>query len=111
MEFEVEAEKIKEYVARTKKYGVIVLVRGPNYETRKDVMPAHATFWIRRRDEGVVLINGPVLGDEDIVGIGIFRSEDLEEVKRLMEMDPGVITGRFRYRAMTFVGAPGDALV
>ena len=111
MEFEVEPEKIKAHVSRTKKYGMIVLVRGPNYETRRDVMPAHATFWIRRKEEGIVLTNGPVLGDEDIVGIGIFRSEDLEEVKRLMEMDPGVITGRFRYRAMTFVGAPGDALV
>ncbi len=110
MEFEAEPDKIKEHLSRTKRYGMIVLTRGPNYETQKDVMPAHATFWIRRKEEGLVLTNGPVLGDGDIVGLGIFRSEDLDEITLLMEKDPGVITGRFRYRAMTYVGAPGDAL-
>ncbi len=111
MEFDVEPEKIKEHVAKARKYAMIVLTRGPNCESEKDVMPAHATFWIKRKEEGVVLTNGPVLGDDDIVGVGIFRSDDLEEAKRLMELDPGVIKGRFRYRVMTYLGAPGDTLI
>jgi uncharacterized protein YciI len=110
MQFEVESEKISEHVSRTKKYAMIVLERGPDYETTQDVMPAHATFWIRRKEEGRVLMNGPVLGDEDIVGMGVFNTDDIGEVKGMMDKDPGVITGRFRYRSMTLVGMPGDAL-
>jgi uncharacterized protein YciI len=110
MGYDVDDEKINEVVAKSKMYGMIVLERGPGYVETKMIMPAHATYWIRMKEDGLVLTNGPVFDDTNIVGMGVFRSDDLEAIKELMDADPGVISGRFRYRMMRFRGVPGDRL-
>jgi hypothetical protein len=110
LNFEVEPVLLKEHVAKMKRFGMIVLERGPNYGSTESVMPAHATYWLKRREEGVVLINGPVLEDPNIVGIGLFQTDDREEIEKLMTQDPGIMTGRFSYRFMHLLGTPGDRL-
>ena len=42
------------------------------------------------RNEGSLLLNGPVLDDGDLAGIGIFAGQDRDAVRALAEADPSV---------------------
>ena len=61
------------------------------------------------RAEGALSIVCPVAGNGMLSGIGIFNRSE-EEVRRIMEEDPGVRAGVFTYEVHTCRSFPGDNL-
>ena len=53
----------------------------------------------------------PVPGESEVKGIGIFNSENIDEVKSIMDDDPGVKTGFFVYELYLGFSFPGDKLL
>ena len=45
--------------------------------------------------------------EQDICGLGIYQKETLDEVRRLIEQDPGVRQGLYCFDVMTWRTAPG----
>ncbi|HEX6535226.1 MAG TPA: YciI family protein [Gemmatimonadaceae bacterium] len=104
-------DMMRERLARTKKYSLLIL-----HPTEKLQAPgAYAVVWehgrrnFQLRQDGVLNIVCPVGDGSDVCGIGIFDAS-LDEVRRLMEGDPGVQAGLFTYEVHETRGFPGDAL-
>jgi len=70
----------------------------------------HLKHLMNLRKQGVLPIHGPTDGDENIVGIGIYNSTDIEFVKKCCEEDPGYKAGRFTYKILPFFTFPGSQL-
>ena len=80
-------------------------------ETRERIFREHLAYTLSLVTGGDQLAAGPVDGspaeDEDICGLGIFQKEGLDEVRRLIEQDPGVQQGLYCFDVMTWRTAPG----
>ena len=61
------------------------------------------------REDGILPIVCPINDKSDIRGIGIFNTS-AEEVRKLMDEDPGVKAEIFRYEIHPCRGFPGDCL-
>ncbi|HSB46433.1 MAG TPA: hypothetical protein VLD37_00345 [Candidatus Bilamarchaeum sp.] len=61
------------------------------------------------RAGGVLSIVCPVWDGSDIAGIGIFNGS-IEEIRKVMDGDPGVSAGIFTYEIHGCKGFPGDRL-
>jgi uncharacterized protein len=81
-------------------------------EKEERIFREHATHTIRQVESGVQLAAGPVRDapDEDqrICGFGIFRRGSLDEVRKLMDADPGVQQGQYTYDVMTWLTRQGN---
>ncbi len=58
---------------------------------------------------GLLSIVCPVSDGSEVAGIGIFNTS-VEEVKTIMDEDPGVKAGMFVYEIHLCRGFPGDSL-
>jgi uncharacterized protein YciI len=80
-------------------------------ETRERIFREHLAYTLSMVSGGDQLAAGPVRDspaeDEDICGVGIYQKESLDEVRRLIEQDPGVAQGLYRFDLMTWRTAPG----
>ena len=80
-------------------------------ETRERIFREHLAYTLSMVAGGDQLAAGPVKDspaeDEDICGVGIYQKESLDEVRRLMEQDPGVAQGLYCFDVMTWRTAPG----
>lgn len=54
---------------------------------------AHLAHLRRLREQGDLIIHGPIEGNSDLRGILIFRTESVEVARHLMQNDPWVIRG------------------
>jgi uncharacterized protein YciI len=75
------------------------LKRGPGWTPERTpeserLQAAHLAYFSRLHQEGKLIINGPLLDDADVVGVGIFRSGSLHEAQALSDGDPAVLAGR-----------------
>ena len=70
----------------------------------------HLRHLFSLRAEGKLVINGPMMNDSELRGIGIFDINNREEVKKLLDANPAVKAGRLRYEIHPWFGIPGDAL-
>jgi uncharacterized protein YciI len=80
-------------------------------ETRERIFREHLAYTLSMVAGGDQLAAGPV-GDspaeeEDICGLGFYQKKSLDEVRRLIEQDPGVQHGMYRFELMTWRTAPG----
>ncbi len=104
-------EHMREMLGRSREY-VFVLLK---YTPRRQEPGADAVVWehgrrnFALRAEGKLAIVAPVLGSAELAGIGIFDGS-LEEVRAIMDVDPGVQAGVFTYEAHACRSFPGDAL-
>ena len=84
--------------------------RGFDEETTERIFREHLAYTLSKLARGDQIAAGPVAGspaeDEDICGLGIYQKESLEEVRRLMEQDPGVQQGLYCFDVMTWRTAP-----
>jgi uncharacterized protein YciI len=76
-----------------------LLKRGPLWtpEVTPDLerlQAAHVAYGRRLVEAGKLLLNGPLLDNGDLRGIGIFRVSSLAEAKELSDADPSVQAGR-----------------
>ena len=67
----------------------------------------HLRHLFTLRNEGKLLMNGPVLDDSDLVGIAIYAGQDQTRSARLAEADPSVKAGRLRVDVRPLFGIPG----
>ncbi len=104
-------EFMREMVAKTKAYTVVILKATP----KRDEPGADKIVWehgrrnFALRAEGILSIVCPIRDGSKISGIGIFNA-DLDATKKIMDEDPGVIAGIFEYEVHPARSFPGDAL-
>jgi len=106
--------EIQEATAKGKRYTLRIYRRGPKRDhddaTAQRIQVGHLKHIFELRRRGVLLVNGPLVDDDDIRGIGIFDIEDVEEVRRIDSQDPAVIAGRLTVEVHPWFGLPGDGL-
>ena len=110
---EITKEFMLSKLKEAKQYCVVILKKGPNRNipNAEQIQFEHGRRNFQLREEGKLLIVVPVPGDGEVKGIGSFKSEKMDEVKRIMDDDPGVKTGFFVYELYLGISFPGDKLL
>ena len=108
---EITDEFMKEMMLKTKEYTVVILkstekIKEP--ETEK-IIWEHGRRNFKLRAEGILSIVCPIMDESSVSGIGIFNRTP-DEVKEIMDEDPGVIAGIFTYEIHPSRSFPGDKL-
>jgi uncharacterized protein YciI len=106
--------QIQETVALGRGYTLVLLWEGPIRDQGKAeadrLQQEHLRHLFTLRNEGKLLLNGPVLDDSELVGIAIYGGQDHDAVRALAEADPSVKAGRVRVDVRPLFGIPGDAI-
>ena len=75
-------------------------------ETQERIFREHAAYTIGLGAEGHVLAAGPVresrAEDEPVTGFGIYQKGSHEQVRELLEKDPGVRQGQYTFDIMSW---------
>jgi uncharacterized protein YciI len=111
---EITDEFIHKASESGRQYCLRVYKAGPNRDQPPEevdkIQREHLRYLFQLRAEGMILINGPVIDDDELQGIAIFNTTDKEDVRRLADGDPAVKTGRVVYEIYHWYGLPGDCL-
>ena len=104
-------EYMQEMMTKTKNYNLVILKAGLNYEQQnaKTIIWEHGRRNFELRAAGKLLIVCPVTDSSELRGVGIFNV-DLEELKQIMDQDPGVKSGIFTYEIHPVRSFPEDKL-
>ncbi|WP_248928047.1 hypothetical protein [Paenibacillus hamazuiensis] len=105
-------EYMKEMMTKTKGYTLVILKSTPliaQTEGAQRIIWEHGRSNFRLRAEGLLSIVCPVTDGSEISGIGIFNAS-VDEVKAIMDADPGVQAGIFTYEVHPCRSFPGDSL-
>jgi uncharacterized protein YciI len=65
----------------------------------------HLGFNAKMRAAGLMMVAGPISGDDAIAGICVYRAGSVQHARRLAEDDPAVRAGRFVVRVMDWYTA------
>jgi hypothetical protein len=104
-------EFMRERIAQAKNYTLVILRAT---EKRKEpgvdkIVWEHGRMNMALNADGLLPVVCPVADGSDVSGIGIF-SRSVEEVRKIMDDDPGVKAGLFIYEVHPCRGFPGDCL-
>ena len=104
-------EFMREMIARSRTYTLVILKATPkrNEPGADAIVREHARRNFALRAEGTLSIVGPISDESDVRGIGVFNAGP-DEVRKLMEDDPGVKAGIFSYEIHVCRSFPGDSL-
>lgn len=105
-------EFMQQMLTTSRNYCIVILKAGPNksMDGVDKIIWEHGRRNFELRADGLLSIVCPVPPDGgDVNGIGIFNAS-VEEVKQLMDEDPGVKAGVFVYEAHGCRSFPGDSL-
>src|ERR1044071_7252405 len=96
---QTQQEFLQEIISKVKPYTMVFLVKGPNRNqdetTLDEIQFNHLKYLNGLREKGILPMHGP-LGDEgNVIGISIFNSADIDQVKKWCEEDPAFKVGRF----------------
>ena len=84
-----------------KPYYLVLLKKGPHRDqdstTAARIQKEHLENINRMAQSGKLNIAGPFLDDGDLRGVFVFDSSSEDEVRRLVEADPAVKSGRLTY--------------
>jgi uncharacterized protein len=69
----------------------------------RETMNAHVGYWTDRAREGIAIVFGPVAHPDGFYGIGVYRAEDEQEMRRLLDADPA--NGLLRYEITPMAAA------
>ncbi len=102
---------MRQMISTTRNYCVVILKAGPNRNMPgvEKIIWEHGRRNFALREDGVLSIVCPVGDGSDVSGIGIFNA-DIDEVKKIMDDDPGVKEGVFVYEIHPCRSFPGDCL-
>jgi hypothetical protein len=100
-----------EMLGKSRNYNVVLLKKGPNDDIaeRQQIVWEHARNNFQLRAEGLLPVVCPIFDHDDIRGIGIFNC-DKEQLKEIMDNDPGVEKGVFVYEILSGRSFAGDML-
>ena len=104
---DITQEFIMERVAAAKPHSLVILRRGPNYDSTAHLQMAHLKHIFTLREAGQQVLTCPITDEGDIAGIALFALPK-EEAAALTSGDPGVKAGRFTFEVLTCMGLPGD---
>ena len=104
-------EHMMQMMGSTRTYTAVILSAGPNISSpdAKKIIWEHGRRNFALRADGLLSIVCPVLESNDVKGIGISNA-DINETKKIMDEDPGVIAGIFVYGLYNCRSFPGDSL-
>jgi len=104
-------EYMMQLLPTTKAYTVVILKSGPkrNEPGVEKIIWEHGRNNFSLRADGMLSIVCPVTDGSDVCGVGVFNAAP-EEVKKIMEDDPGVKAGVFVYEVHSCKSFPGDSL-
>ncbi|MGA3112094.1 MAG: hypothetical protein ABSE15_08695 [Candidatus Bathyarchaeia archaeon] len=108
---EITDEFMKEMLAKSKSYCIVILKDGPNskMEGARGIVWEHGRRNFALRRDGVMPIVCRISDDGDIPGIAILDAS-VDEAKKLMDNDPGVKAGIFTYEIHPCKSFPGACL-
>ena len=104
-------EYMKQMLPKAKQYVICILKAGQkrNQPGVEKIIWEHGRRNFQLRADGILSIVCPVVDESDIRGVGIFNA-DIDEVKKIMDEDPGVKIGCFIYELHSCRSFPGDSL-
>ena len=104
-------EYMWEMLSKTRQYCVVILRSTPkrHEEGTDKIVWEHGRRNFVLRAEGLLPIVCPISDGSEVSGIGIFDASP-EEVKKIMDEDPGVQAGIFVYEVHVCRGFPGSSL-
>ena len=104
-------EYMRQMIATTRQYCIVILKVGPkkNEDGSEKIIWEHGRRNFELRAAGVLPIVCPVSDGSDVSGVGIFNAP-VEEVKKIMDEDPGVKAGVFVYEIHECRSFPGASL-
>ena len=107
---EVTEDFIRASVASAKPYSLVVLKRGPNFDTTAHLQMEHLKHIFALRQAGQQVLTCPVMDPEsEIVGIALMPLGK-DEAAALTAADPGVQAGRLTYEILGCMAMPGDGV-
>ncbi len=104
-------DDMRQMLSTSKNYCLIILKTGPqaNQPGVEKIIREHARRNFALRADGILSIVCPVSDGSDVRGLGIFNAGS-EEVKKIMDDDPGVKAQVFVYEVHECRSFPGDSL-
>jgi hypothetical protein len=104
-------EFMKQTLPKAKQYVICILKAGPkiNQLGVEKIIWEHGRRNFQLHADDVLCIVCPVTDESDVRGVGIFNA-GIEEVKKIMDEDPGVKTGCFIYELHSCRSFQGDSL-
>jgi hypothetical protein len=104
-------EFMRQMLTKTRNYSIVILKAGPhkNDEGVEKIIWEHGRRNFALRADGVLPIVCPVSDGSEVSGVGIFNAP-IEEVKKIMDEDPGVKAGIFVYEIHACRSFPGACL-
>ena len=102
---------MREMLIKTRQYCIVILKAGPHKhdEGVEKIIWEHGRRNFSLRADGVLPIVCPIADGSEVSGIGIFDAP-VEEVRKIMDEDPGVQAGVFVYEIHPCRGFPGAKL-
>ena len=107
----ISDEYMRQMISQTRQYCIVILKAGSkkHEEGVEKIIWEHGRRNFALRADGVMPIVCPVSDGSNVSGIGIFNVP-VEEVKKIMDEDPGVKAGVFVYETHPCRGLPGSSL-
>jgi uncharacterized protein YciI len=94
-----------------RRYTLIFLRKGPaarDDEARNERLQLeHLQHLTKLQMVGKLVLNGPVLEENDILGVSVYAAE-LEEARAMAEADPKVKAGYLTVEALPWLAVPSD---
>jgi hypothetical protein len=108
---EITDDFMREMMTKSKNYCLVILKSGPNREKPgiEKIIWEHGRRNFSLRADGLLPVVCPVADESSVSGVGIFNGT-LEEIRKIMDEDPGVKAGVFIYEAHVCRSFPGDSL-
>ena len=107
----VTDDEMKARIGQTRVYSAVILKKTAKYAEpgSQAIVWEHGRKNFQLKDAGLLPIVCPVTDGGEVSGIGIFTGSP-EEVKAILDVDPGVAAGIFTYEIHTCRGFPGSML-
>ncbi len=104
-------EFMRQMISTSRQYCIVILKAGPrrHEDGVEQIIWEHGRRNFTLRADGVLAIVCPISDGSNVTGVGIFNA-NVEEVKKIMDEDPGVQVGVFVYEIHTCRSFPGDSL-
>lgn len=81
-----------------KTYVMVFLKTGPKRNQTKEkaaeIQEGHMAHLNQMHQDGVLLMAGPFMDEQDIKGILVMNASNIDEVKHVIEQDPAIQSGR-----------------
>ncbi len=102
-------EQVAAHVATAQPHTLVLLWRGPQRDQSEDeverIQAAHLRHLVGLVRSGCLVVNGPVTDGDDLRGVSLYATADLDQVRAWVAEDPAVVSGRLRAEVRPWFGA------